>query len=313
MRILRREAQVIFPSRPPNLRASEDLIDTATDCKGIIAVTGAERLNREVIEALPKLKIIARHGVGLEYIDVIAASERGVYVTAAPVLDETVADHAFALLLSLSRNVCKGHNFVASKQWTTGHQTGLEGQDVWGKTLGIIGFGRIGGKIARRAGGFAMRSVYYDVVRKIEQETAFRVEYRSLNELLKESDVVVISCPLTEQSRSLIGREQLSLMKNSAFLINIARGPIVQHEALVNALRTGSIAGAGLDVFDEEPIPVDDPLLSLDNVVMTPHLASDTTECRRRVAIAVAEDVVRVLRGEAPKYAVNPNISVTRI
>lgn len=293
-----------------NLLTSSDLIETGRDCNGIIVATDVEKISREVIEALPKLQIIARHGVGFENVDVRAAFERGVYVTTAPVLDDTVADHAFALLLSLSRNICRGHNYIASKQWTVRDPNMFAGQDVWGKTLGIIGLGRIGSKIARRAAGFAMRTIYFDVIRRPEQERQLGVEYLPLNELLKQSDVVLISCALTEQSRSMVGDKELALMKRSAFLINIARGPIVQHDALVRALCDGGIAGAGLDVFDREPIPMNDSLLGLDNVVMTPHLASNTVECRRRMAIAVAQDVLSVLRGEAPKYPINPEISV---
>jgi lactate dehydrogenase-like 2-hydroxyacid dehydrogenase len=312
IKLIEEEAEIVYPTKPLNLLTSRDLIETGRDCNGIIAVTNVEKISREVIEALPKLQIIARHGVGFENVDVTAASERGVYVTTTPVLDETVADHAFALLLSLSRNICIGHNYVASKQWTVSDPRMFVGQDVWGKTLGIIGLGRIGCKIARRAAGFAMRTLYFDVVRKPEQEKQLNVEYKPLNELLMQSDVMVISCALTEESRSLIGERELALMKRSAFLINIARGPIVQHDALVRVLRDRTIAGAGLDVFDQEPLPSDDPLIGLENVVMTPHLASNTAECRRRMAITVAEDVVSVIRGEAPKYPINPQISVTR-
>ena len=295
-----------------NLLTSRDLIEAGTDCNGIIAVTSADKISREVIEALPKLKIIARHGVGLDNVDVGAASERGVHVTIAPVIDETVADHAFALLLSLSRNICRGHDYIASRQWIVRDPNMFVGQDVWKKTLGIIGLGRIGSKIARRAAGFAMRTIYFDVVRKPEQERELGVEYQPMNELLRQSDVVLISCALTEESRSMIGERELALMKRSALLINIARGSIVQQDALVSALRGGGIAGAGLDVFDREPIPMNDSLLGLDNVVMTPHLASSTIECRRRMAIAVAEDVLSVFHGHAPKYPVNPEISAMR-
>lgn len=303
---------MVFPSKPVNLLTSRDLIEAGTDCNGIIAVTSAEKISREVIEALPKLKIIARHGAGFENIDVTAARERGIYVTTAPVLEETVADHAFALLLSLSRNICSAHSYVVSKQWISRDPNIFVGQDVWGKTLGIIGLGRIGSKIARRASGFAMRTIYFDIIRKPEQETQLGVEYQPVNELLKQSDVVLISCALTEGSRSIIGERELALMKSSAFLINIARGPIVQHDALVRALRDGRIAGAGLDVFDQEPIPLNDSILSLSNVVMTPHVASNTAECRKRMAIAVAQDVLRVLNGQAPRYPINPETCFTR-
>jgi len=150
-----------------------------------------------------------------------------------------------------------------------------------------------------------MRVLYFDVVRKTDLESQLRVEYQSLKELLKQSDIVVIACPLTNDTRHMIGEEEFASMKNSAFLINVARGEIVDHEAMVQAVRHRVIGGVGLDVFNKEPIPVDDPLLGLDNIILTPHLSANTIECRRRMALTVAEDVLRVLHGQTPRYAVN--------
>jgi len=308
IRLLESESTLVFPQKPINLLTSRDLIDVAKDADAIIVVTNVETVDREVIENLPKVRIIARHGVGYENVDVRAASERGVYVTTAPVLDESVADNAFALSLCLARNICKAHNYVTSKEWRVRDPFRFMGVDVWGKTAGIIGLGRIGSRIAERAKGFKMRVLYYDVVKKPDLERTLDVVYKPFDELLKESDFVFIAVLLTERTRGMIGEGALSSMKRSAFLINVARGPIVNHNALVKALREGWIAGAGLDVFDQEPLPLDDPLLSLDNVVLTPHLSSNTVECRKRLAVTVAEEVMRVLHGEHPAYAVNPEI-----
>ncbi|MCS7120957.1 MAG: D-glycerate dehydrogenase [Nitrososphaerota archaeon] len=312
LKLLERQAEVVFPDKSADSLTVEDFIRFGQNSDGMIVVTNVEKITREVIEGIPSLKIIARYGVGYDNVDVKAASERGVYVTITPVLDETVADHAFALLLSLARNVCKGHNYVMSKGWTARTPSIFMGTDVWGKTAGIIGLGRIGTRIAERAIGFKMRILYYDTVRKSDIEDKLLAEYRSLDALLAESDIIFISCPLTDETRNLLDEEELSRMKKSAFLINVARGPIVNHGALVKALREGWIAGAGLDVFNREPLPADDPLLELDNVVLTPHLASSTWECRRRMAITAAEEVLRVLDGNPPRYAVNPEISVRR-
>jgi D-3-phosphoglycerate dehydrogenase len=308
IRMLEREADVVFPDKAASSLTVEDFLKIGKGSDGMIVVTNVERVTREVIEGLPNLKVIARYGVGYNNVDVEAASEWGIYVTTTPVLDETVADHAFALLLCLARNVCKGHNHVMSKRWAAEDASTFIGTEVWGKTAGIVGLGRIGTRIAERARGFKMRILYYDAVRKPDLEVRLMVEYKPLKKLMEESDFVFISCPLNDETRGMIGKKEFASMKRSAFLINIARGPIVNHDSLVEALREKRIAGAGLDVFDQEPIPLDDPLLELDNVVLTPHIASSTVECRKRMAITAAEEVLRVLHGEKPQHAVNPDI-----
>ena len=308
IKLLEQEAEIAFPAKPLNLLTARDLIELGKGADAFVAVTNVEKITKEVIEGLPKLRVIARHGVGYDNVDVKAASEKGIYVTTAPVLDETVADQAFALLLCLARNTCKMHNYVVSKEWRAREPFRFMGTDVWGKTAGIIGLGRIGSKIAERAKGFKMRILYYDVVRKTDLETRLGLERKPLDELLKESDIIFISAPLIDATRGMIGGKELELMKPSALLINVARGPIIDHDALVKALREGGIAGAGVDVFEREPVPLDDPLLNLENVVLTPHMASNTVECRRRQALTVAEEVLRVLHGEKPRYALNPEI-----
>ena len=308
IRLLEQEASLVFPQKPINLLTSKDFIDLAKDADALIVVTNVEQIDNRVIENLSKVKIIARHGVGYENVDVKAASERRIYVTVAPVLDESVADNAFALLLCLARNICKAHNYIISKEWKVRDPFRFMGVDVWGKTVGIIGLGRIGSRIAERAKGFKMRILYYDIERKPNLEKGLGAIYRPFDELLKESDFVLVATLLTDETRGMIGEREFSMMKPSAFLVNIARGQIVKHDALVKTLCEGRIAGAGLDVFDQEPLPSDDPLLSLDNVILTSHLSANTVECRRRLAVTTAEEVLRVLHGEPPKYAVNPEI-----
>lgn len=300
--VLRREADVYVFDEPPT---EEELIESVRDTDAILVTLNVEKISRKVIESAPKLKVIARHGVGYDNVDVEAATERGIWVTITPVLHETVADMAFAHILCLARNVCRATHYIKSRLWRIRDPFLFRGMDVWGKVIGIIGLGRIGSAIARRAKGFSMKILYYDIVRKPMLEEELKAEYRSLKDLLRESDFIVISCPLTEHTHGMIGEEELKLMKPTAILINIARGPIVDHDALVKALREGWIAGAGLDVFWQEPLPTDDPLLDFDTLTLTPHIASNTSECRRRMALTAVEEILRVLHGEAPRYPIN--------
>ena len=302
IKILEKEANVIISKKHPSMLTNEDIINNAINADALIVTGNVEKITKEIIESLPKLKVIARYGVGYDNVDVQVATKKGIYVTIAPVLEETVADHAFALLLCLARKICKAHYHMKNKKWESDL---FMGTDIYNKTIGIIGLGRIGTKVAERAKGFKMKILYYDIIRKTELEEKLNLEYRNLEDLLKESDFIIISVPLTNETKNMISEREFSLMKKSAFLINIARGPIVDHKALIKALKEEGIAGAGLDVFYQEPLPIDDPLLDLENVILTPHIASNTIECRKRMSITVAEEVLRVLHNEKPKYAVN--------
>jgi len=274
------------------------LIEVVKDADGLLVTLNVEPVTRRVIEAAPKLKVIARHGVGYDNVDVKAATERGIVVTIAPVNIETVADMTFALLLCLARKICQADWYVKSKKWTVRDPFLFMGVDVWGKTLGIIGSGRIGRAVARRAKAFGMRVIYYDIYRNEVAEKELGVEYRPLEELLRESDFVTIHVPLTKETHHMIGEKELKMMKPTAILINTARGPVIDTNALVKALKEGWIAGAALDVFEQEPLPLDHPLLELDNVILTPHIASNTIDCRIRLAVTAAEEILRVLHGE---------------
>jgi D-3-phosphoglycerate dehydrogenase len=302
LRLLEEESDVVVL---PKLPSEQELKEFVRDADALLVTLNVEKVTKDVIDSAQRLKVIARHGVGYDNVDVEAATAKHIWVTTAPVLNETVADQAFALILSLARRICESSYHVKSKRWVKRDPMLFVGTDVWGKTIGIIGLGRIGYSIAERAKGFKMNPIYYDVVRKMELEETMRIQYKSMNELLKESDFVVVSCSLTDETRGLLGEDELRKMKKTAYLINVARGPIVDHLALVKALKEKWIAGAGLDVYYQEPLPLDDPILAFENVLLTPHLASNTIECRKMMAITAAQEIIRVLRGQRPMYAVN--------
>ncbi len=267
-------------------------------------------IDEEVFDAAPKLRIVSQYAVGYDNIKVEEATKRGIYVTNTPgVLTETVADFTFALMLAVARRVVEADRYVREGKWKVGwHPLMMVGTDVYGATLGIVGLGRIGSAVARRAKGFNMRVIYYDVVRREDLERELGIEYVSLDRLLEESDYVSLHTPLTPQTYHLIGEEQLKKMKRTAFLINTARGKVVDQKALYKALKEGWIAGAGLDVFEQEPISPDDPLLELDNVVLAPHAASASYETRSRMAEMVADNLIAFLKGEVPPNLVNKDV-----
>ncbi len=266
-------------------------------------------IDAEVMDAAPALKIIANMAVGYNNIDVAEATRRGIVVTNTPgVLTDTTADFAWALLLAVARRVVEADRFVRDGLFTGWGPMLMLGQDVHGKTLGIIGFGRIGRAVAKRATGFNMQVLYYDRVpadRKTERQLKARSV--SLDELLAQSDYVSIHTDYNPQTHHLIGAQQLARMKRTAYLINTARGPIVDEAALVDALRAGQIAGAALDVFENEP-QVHPGLLDLPNVVLAPHIASASLETRTAMALMAADNIIAVIRGERPPNLVNPQV-----
>jgi len=268
------------------------------------AVVAHPPFDREVLAKAERLKIISRHGVGYDTIDVDAARDLGIYVSVTPFHAETVADMAFALILSAARLILQAHLYIKSGMWRKGSDRALFiGTDVFGKTLGIIGLGRIGSVLAKRGRGFDMKVLYYDAFRNGELEKSLSFGYRSLHELLAESDFVSIHIPFTKDTEGLIGEKELRTMKKTAILVNASRGDVVDQEALCRALREGWIGGAALGVFDQEPIGADSPLLTLENVILTPHISSMTKECRRKTALIAVENVIRVLQGAKPLYA----------
>lgn len=281
------------------------LIAFAQDAEALIVLL-ADRIDEEVLQSLPKLRIVANLGVGVDNIDLAAATRKGVLVTNTPeVLTEATADLAWALLLAVARRIVEADQDLRREGfpgWTfiPKHL----GVDVHGRTMGIVGFGRIGQAVARRARGFGMTVLYYSRTRKHDAEKELEAHFVSLEELLRKSDFVVLCVPLTVETRHLLGPREFSLMKKDAILVNVARGPVVDEEALVAALKEGRIWGAGLDVFEHEP-QVHPELLRMKNVVLTPHIGSATWATRRRMARLAVDNVLAALRGERPPTLVN--------
>ena len=282
------------------------LLREIVDADGIVCVS-TEKIDAEAIERMAHCRVIAQIAVGYDNIDVAAATRKGIFVANTPgVLTETTADMAWAILMATARRVVEGDKFTRSGRWKTWELMGFTGRDVHGATLGIVGMGRIGLAIARRAAGFAMPVLYYNRNRVPEaQEREVNARYVALDDLLQQSDFVVVSAPLTTETRRLIGEREFGLMKRTAVLVNIARGPIVDQRALYRALVDNKIWAAGIDVFEAEPVPMDEPLLKLDNVVMPSHLGSATVATRIKMATTAAENCVAGVRGEVPPNVVN--------
>lgn len=293
----------------PPLVLEEDIVKAVKllNPVAIIAVRGVEHIGRKVFENAPNLLVVARNGVGYDKVDVRAATEHGVWVTITPVkeLFQAVAEHTIALAMCLARKICLADKDVRRGRWI--HEN-LAGITVENRILGIIGLGRVGTEIARKAKALGMKVVYYDIVRKYEVEKELDVEYQDLYTLLSISDFVVLAVPLTEKTLGMIGEKELKSMKKTAYLINVARGGVVDHKALIRALKEGWIAGAALDVFYSEPLPIEDPLIELSNVILTPHIAWFTDEARYSMAKTAAEEVIKALRCEEPRYVVNAEV-----
>ena len=269
---------------------------------------------RLIEESQPRLRIISQYAVGYDNIDVECATKHGVYVTNTPgVLTNATADLTWALILAITRRIVEADRFVRSGEWyrtgTGWHPKMLLGFEVSGATIGIIGMGRIGRAVARRARGFGMRVLYYDKKRLPEDvERELCAQYVDLETLLREADIVSLHTPLTPETYHMIGEKELRMMKPTAYLINTSRGKVIDTDALVRALKEGWIAGAALDVFEEEPLPPDHPLTKLDNVVLTPHIGSATWKTRTRMADIVAENLIAFAQGKVPPTLVNKEV-----
>ncbi|HKZ27468.1 MAG TPA: D-glycerate dehydrogenase [Rubrobacteraceae bacterium] len=283
----------------------DDLLEAARGTAGVLS-TLTEQMDAEFMDAAgDDLKVIANMAVGYDNVDLEAANERGVVVTNTPgVLTETTADTAFMLLLAAARRLGEGERIVRAGEWEAWGPKMLLGPDVWGKKLGILGFGEIGQALARRAKGFGMELIYWNRSRKEEAEKELEARYLELGELLETCDFLSIHAPLTEETTHLIGAPELEKMKTEAVLVNTSRGPLVDEDALADALEEGRIFAAGLDVYEEEP-KVHPKLLGLENVVLAPHIGSASFETRDRMAATAGEDLRAVLRGEQPKNPVN--------
>src|SRR5881397_1392784 len=294
------------PERPP----PEEVLQRVKDKEGLVCLL-TEKVNEELLAAAPKLKIAANVAVGFDNMDVAACTKRGVAATNTPgVLDETTADFAWTLLMAAARRLPEGEALARSGNWKNWDLDQLVGTDVWGKALGIVGFGRIGRAVARRASGFQMMVIYTDAVRAPEAvEKELKAEFREMNALLAEADFVSVHVPLLPETRGLFNAPKFNRMKATAFLINTSRGPVVDEAALVAALEGGKVAGAGLDVYENEPFI--HPGLKRANVVLAPHIASASLETRTKMACIAAENVVALFTGQRPANVLNPEVLKT--
>jgi len=304
------EAEVWPEYAPP---PKKTIIEKASHADALATLL-SDQIDAEVFDAAPNLKIVAQMAVGFDNIDVTEATKRRIYVTNTPgVLTETTADFAWALLMAVARRVVEADNYVRSGKWKVGwHPTMLQGRDIYGATLGIVGLGRIGCAIAKRAKGFDMTVLYYDIIRRPDFEKEYNIKFTELDTLFQKADFVTINVPLTKETYHLVNEKNLRTMKKTAYLINNARGPIVDEKALYKALNEGWIAGAALDVFEQEPTPVNNPLLKLDNLVVAPHISSASYETRSRMAEMVAENLIAFFEGKTPPNLVNPEVLKTK-
>jgi glyoxylate reductase len=297
---------VVWPEQlPPN---REQLVDFAHGADGLLSLL-TEPIDAELLERLPTVRVVSNYAVGFDNIDVAACSAKSVAVCTTPdVLTDTTADFAFALLLASARKVVQSANAVPRGDWKTWEPLGYLGLDVAGATLGVVGLGRIGAAVAKRATGFGMRILYADAIERPEAERDLSAERVDLETLLKSSDFISLHVPLTPETGGMIGAEQLSMMKPSSVLVNTSRGPVVDNDALADALERGTIWGAALDVTDPEPLPADHRLVGMPNCIITPHVASATEETRAKMSELAAKNVIAVLSGEPPLRCLNPDV-----
>jgi len=292
----------VLSEAPPE---RDGLLEAARGAEGVLS-TVTETIDGEFMDAAGAgLKVVANLAVGYDNVDVEAANERGVIVTNTPgVLDETTADVAFMLLLAAARRLGESERVLRAGNWEWWGPKLFMGPDVWGKKLGIVGLGRIGQAVARRAKGFDMDLLYHNRSRKEEAEKELGARFVELDEMLETADFVTIHTPLTDETYHLMGEAELGKMKSEAVLVNTSRGPVVDEDALADALAEGRIFAAGLDVYEEEP-KVHPKLLELENVVLAPHIGSGSIETRNKMAALAAENLAAVLRGEQPRTPVN--------
>ena len=286
-----------------------DQLASIGDARGIL-LNPLTPVDEQFFDASPRMRVLSTASVGYDTIDVAEATRRGVIVCHTPgVLTAAVADLTMVMIFSLARRLFDNERYVRSGGWARGDPLPELGSDVDGKTLGVVGFGRIGQEVTRRMQGFGMRTLWYDAVADPHPQ-APASRHRPLDELLRESDFVTLHADLNDASRHLIGAEELRMMKPTAYLVNTARGGLVDQRALTEALSGGIIAGAALDVLETEPPAPDDPLVSLPNVVCLPHIGTATTETRRRMRELAVQNLLAALAGETPPAPVNPEVLV---
>src|SRR5713101_7941079 len=304
--ILNATCEVDYWTQPERI-SKEELFRRIQDKEGLVCLL-TERVDEELLRAAPKLRIAANVAVGFDNITLPDCTKRGVAATHTPgVLDETTADFAWTLMMAVARRLAEGEQLARSGNWKGWNLDQLCGADIWGKSLGLVGFGRIGRAVARRALGFHMKVIYTDAVKApAEVAKSLNVEYRDMNALLAESDFISLHVPLMPETRGLFDSPKFYRMKPTAFLINTSRGPVVEEAALVAALDAKKIAGAALDVYENEPFI--HPGLKRPNVVLAPHLASASLETRTKMACMAAQNVVALFSGQRPPNTLNPEV-----
>lgn len=293
----------------PGIYTENRLIREIENVDALI-ITSQHHITRKIIEGAKKLKVIVKYGSkpGIDNVNLTAATEKGIAVCYTPGANsDSVAEHSISLILALLKRLCITSFQLRQGKW---REKSLLGYEFLGKTVGIIGLGNIGCKVAEKIRGFEVKLLAYDPYVSEEHAKQVGVRLTDLKTLLKESDIITIHAALTEETTHLIGEEELKLIKKSAFIVNSARGAIVDEKALIKALKEGRIAGAALDVFEEEPPKPDNPLLEMDNVIVTPHFASCTHEAYKREAFMAVEEVLRVLQGKKPEFIANPEVLV---
>lgn len=292
---LKEYAEVEYVTRPYDDKMNESVV---------AMLVGTGRVNAEFLDKAPNIKLVARFGVGYDSVDVEECTRRGVMVTHTPeVLSSGVADHTWAMILGYNRHIPYADNF-AKTRWEKRDGSVPFGWDTEGKTLGILGLGRIGFEVLKRASGFPMKLIYYDMYRKPELEEKYGIKYVEFDELLRKSDILTIHVDLNPSSKSIIDAEALFKMKSTTVIVNTSRGPVIDESALIEALKNGIISGAALDVFEVEPSPLSNPLFSMPNVLATPHIASASWETRRKMAERSTGNVLAYLKGERPPHIV---------
>lgn len=283
----------------------ELLLEKISDKSGVLCML-SDKIDRIIMDNAPKLRIIANYAVGFDNIDINYATKKRIYVGNTPdVLTETTADLAFALLMACARRIKEGIEYVKADRWITWGPELLLGHDVYGATLGIIGFGRIGQAVARRGKGFGMRVVYSGWNRKTELEESMGVEYLSIKDLICQSDFISLNCKLTEDSINLIDEKAINSMKKNAVIINTSRGQVIDTDALYDALKSGKIFAAGLDVTDPEPLRSNHKLLELSNCVVIPHMGSASFRTRDKMSVISAWNIIDAINGQTPRFCVN--------
>ncbi|NBI29011.1 2-hydroxyacid dehydrogenase [Chengkuizengella marina] len=294
-----------------NEKVPVQILKTEAAKSTAIFTTLDDIIDQSIIENSPQLKVIANMAVGYDNIDISTATKHSIFVCNTPdILNDTTADLAFALLMSTARRIVEGYHFVMDGCWKNWGPLLMVGRDIHHKTLGIVGMGRIGEKVAKRASGFDMEVLYHNRSRRESVEKALNTTYCSFDELLEKADFIVNLLPLTDDTKNKFNEIAFSKMKNSAIFINVGRGMSVVEEDLVQALQKGEIAGAGLDVFREEPISNQHPLLKFNQVVVVPHIGSATIETRTKMMELTVHNIVNVLQGKYPKAYVNKKVKI---